>query len=464
MINLTLEKLASILNHGDSFDPAFSDVEFTGVTTDSRNIIHGSCFVAVKGEKFDGNDYVFDAFESGAACAVATADFKSAGKPILTVNDTIISLGDLARWYRSSLSAKVIAITGSAGKTTTREMTYCVLKNYYNCHRSPKSFNNSIGLPLTLLSAGYDHEVIIVELGTNAPGEIEYLTRIAEPDIAVVLNALPVHLEGLGSMENIIEEKVSISKGIVGSGTLLINGDSDALVRYCGGMGCNFTTFGTVPGADIFASNISLDTGRTVMTVDDTEITIPVPSRAAADNALASWAICKTIGLNLRQFADGIKTFEPVSMRMQIETCTDRSGSSITIINDCYNANPASMENALEYLSSVVSAHPGSRAVFVCGTMGELGAESASLHESTGKTAARFGVGLILAAGPFTGDLIAAAKTASEQICVHQFQNTDQLCNNLHKFIRPDDIILVKGSRSNKLEQAVMTLKNLFWQ
>ena len=462
MINLKLQQLASILNLDEPVDPAISQIEFAGIATDSRNILPGNCFVAIQGDNFDGSDYVLQALDSGAACAITSKDFNSPHKPILTVTDTIASLGRLARWYRSSLAAKVIAITGSAGKTTTREMTFAVLKNYYNCHRSPKSFNNNIGLPLTLLSADHNHEIIIVELGTNAPGEIEYLTRIAEPNIAVVLNALPVHLEGLGSIENIIKEKSSIAKGIIAAGTLLINSDIPHLATHCHNMNFCFTTFGTTPDSDITATDVAIDLDSSRMTIDDTPVTVPLPSRAGAYNALAAWAICKTIGLNIHQFADGIKTFEAVSMRMQLETLTDSTGQSITIINDCYNANPSSMANALEYLTTVSACLPSSRPVLICGTMGELGPDSQTLHAQTGKLAAQLGTKLILAAGPFTDSLIDAAVATNPDIASAGFQNTDQLCNNLHKFIAPDDIILVKGSRSNKLEQAVSILKNLF--
>jgi UDP-N-acetylmuramoyl-tripeptide--D-alanyl-D-alanine ligase len=206
---------------------------FTGVSINSRTTKAGDCFFAIAGENFDGHDYVADAFAKGAVCAVVSKDIedkKSSGKSILKVPDTVKALGDFASQYRRQAGFKVVAITGSAGKTTTRQITFQALSRHFRVHQSPKSFNNNIGLPLTLLSADPDCRIVIAELGSNHPGERACLTRIANPDIAVVTNVHPAHLEGFGNLQTITQEKLSISEGLTPDGVFIINADFDELV------------------------------------------------------------------------------------------------------------------------------------------------------------------------------------------------------------------------------------------
>ncbi|MEJ2650041.1 MAG: UDP-N-acetylmuramoyl-tripeptide--D-alanyl-D-alanine ligase, partial [Sedimentisphaerales bacterium] len=201
---------------------------FRGVSTDSRTVKAGDCFFAISGEKFDGHDYIAEVFEKGAACAVVQRDVdcrEFPGRSILRVKDTIAALGDLAREYRKRAGYRVIAITGSVGKTTTRNMVHHVLSRHFRIHQSPKSFNNNIGVPLTLLNAEAGTQIVIAELGTNHPGEITYLTRIASPNIAIVTNIHPAHLEGFGDLESIAREKMSICEGLLPGGAMIINSD-----------------------------------------------------------------------------------------------------------------------------------------------------------------------------------------------------------------------------------------------
>ena len=232
MKKLSIENLAKIIKAGHKTLGTSYDV--TDVSTDSRSIKPGDCFFAISGDNFDGHNFLADVFAQGAACAVVSKDIPAdefPGKATLRVSDTIKALGDLACWYRNDCKFKVIAITGSAGKTTTRQIAHHVLSRYFRVFQSPKSFNNFIGLPLTLLGAEPNQQIIIVELGSNHPGEIEYLTRIALPDIAVVTNVYPAHLAGFGSVEKIAEEKLSITKGLASSGALIINADCPPLLN-----------------------------------------------------------------------------------------------------------------------------------------------------------------------------------------------------------------------------------------
>jgi len=453
---LTIDTLAKVLEAEVISHGATSEVAVTGVSIDSRTIHQGDCFFAVKGENFDGHDYVEQAFETGAACAVVQkAAQAKASDVMLKVDDTVKALGELAKWHRSEMPFKVVAITGSAGKTTTREMAYHVLSRQFSCTRAPKSFNNAIGLPLTLLSADRQHEIVIVEIGSNAPGEVSWLASIAVPDMAVVTNIYPAHLEGFGNVEAIIKEKASIVEGLKAEGKLLINGDFEQLVHHCSTIRAEFITFGQGTACDIRGLNLVSKGLNGELTIDQTKISVPLAGRANLSNALAAWAICKQFGISAEEFAEAISTFEAIDMRLQIQ-----KRGPIIVINDCYNANPASMANALHCLAQIGQSC-GARKVFICGTMAELGAQSENLHHQLGKLTAKSGVKILLAAGDFAETVAEAARTSArdEKFEAFVFKNTDQLCNNVAKFVRPDDIVLVKGSRSAKLEKAVKKLK-----
>ncbi len=461
---IDIETLASVL-HAAVPDGA-SLRQITGVCIDSRVVGEGDCFFALRGPNFDGHDFVADAFAAGAVCAVVGAGFdmdRGQDMPLVRVDDTVRALGELGRWYRNDMSFKVVAITGSAGKTTTREIVYHVLKGRFRCVRAMKSFNNEIGLPLTLLAADEGCEIVIAELGSNRIGEMGHLTAIAQPDIAVVLNIYPAHLEGFGSIEAITKEKASISEGLKAGGKLLINGDFPGLAGRCEALGREFTTFGRGGGCDIRAID-AVSTGPCgTLTIDDTVVSVPLPGEGNLDNTLAAWAVCREFGVSVGEFGEAVKTADPVGMRLDIQ-----KAGSLTIINDCYNANPASMANALDCLGQIAAGGgggeaPAGRSVLICGSMGELGDESGALHVQIGVKAADRGVELILAAGPFAAEVAEGANNSGEnRPQAHVFENTGQLCDNLQRFVLPDDIILVKGSRSAGLEQAVDRLVELF--
>jgi len=434
---------------------------FSGVSTDSRDIKAGDCFFAIAGENFDGHDFLEDVFRKGASCAVVSKKPKEnlAGKVILKVKDAVTALGDLAAAYRRLNNFKVVAITGSVGKTTTRQIAYEVLRRHFKVHAAPKNFNNTIGLPLTLLGAD-EHEIILAELGTDHPGEIAYLSRIAGPDIAVVTTVAPAHLAGFGSVEAILEEKLSISQGLSRNGILIINGDNEQLVKTCRNKGLKFLSFGESADCDVKAREISYEQAQSRFTVNAVEIELPLPGPGNVKNALAAMAICRQFGLTERNFADAAKTLGAVAMRTELI----RAGS-VTIINDCYNANPASMKNALDILANFRASRGGKqgRLVFICGDMAELGGQSEALHARLGEDIAKAGVDVLLAVGKFAGIVTEAAKAKADYpIKLKCFKDTLLACNNLEKFVKNSDIILVKGSRASKLEKATERLRQLF--
>ena len=438
---------------------------FTGVSIDSRTTKPGDCFFAIAGENFDGHDYVADAFAKGAVCAVVSKDIKLTDKPILEVADTIKALGDFAGEYRRGANYKVVAITGSAGKTTTRQIAYQALRQRFRVYQSPKSFNNKIGLPLTLLGAETDDQIVIAELGSNHPGEIAHLTRIAAPDIAVVTNVHPAHLEGFGDLKTIIQEKLSISEGLTPGGVFIINADFDRLVTACRAKGTEFVTFGKSDGAGYQARNISHEASASRFTIGDTEVYLPLAGPGNLENALAAWAVCSRLGLAVDDFAKAVKTLSPASMRAELLQI-----GTLTVLNDCYNANPASMKNALDILAGLDTTR-NRRLVFICGDMAELGQQTERLHNELGTSIVQAKVQLLLAVGGFAKIAAEAAKTAAkcnlvsrqaQSLKIKCFEDTFSACNNLHKFIEDNDIVLVKGSRTAKLEMVVEKLKELY--
>lgn len=435
---------AKVLGSGDLA------AQITGVSTDSRTLAAGQCFVAIAGKNFDGHEYIVPVLAAGAACAISARPIELGCGIVLQVADPIAAMGDLARWYRLSLPAKVVAITGSAGKTSTREIVAHVLASRMAVHCAQKSFNNNIGLPLTLLGAEDRHQSIITELGTNAPGEISYLAKIALPDIALITNIHPAHLEGFGSVDGIVQEKSSIVEGLRPGGMFWINGDFANLRSYCDRKGYSYRTFGFSEDCEIRGINSQADESGGAVTIEGVRVRVPLVGRANLANCIAAWAICRQLGLTIRQFADAVAGIKPVAMRLQVDTV-----GPIRMINDCYNANPASMANALDYLRTFGKG----RRVFVCGSMAELGPDSPAFHRQLGKLAAEAGVEVLLASGSFAAEVVDAAGSIAT---AQAFATTQELVDSLRRFIQPDDIVLVKGSRSAKLETAVEQLRKWF--
>jgi len=456
MSKITIGQLAGIIG-ADVVGFKDAIIDASDVCIDSRQITEGQIFFALEGENFDGHDFIDAAFGAGASCAVVSKDTgKPADKPVLKVKDTTKALGDLARWWRNEHNFKVVAITGSAGKTTTRQIVAAGLGKKFKVAQSPKSFNNNIGVPLTILSAEYDCDMIVAELGSSSHGEISNLSRIAIPDIAVITNIYPAHLEGLGTIEGVIKEKASIRDGLKENGKLLVNADFGNLINHLRDEGCIFETFGDDVDCDIKAHNTGTNGCQGRLEIDGIEVKIPLAGTANLENTLAGWAVCKQFGISASEFAAAVANLKTENMRLEIV-----SVGEMTIINDCYNANPASMQNALECLERI-SRETGKRSVFVCGRMDELGDESEKLHVELGEKIAQSGVKLLLATGNWANIVADTAKSiASKDIVVHTFENSDELCHKLAEFVAHDDIILVKGSRCAKLETVTAKLRSL---
>ena len=463
MNEFSISDLAQILNT----QVRWKSSVFTGISTDSRTVKAGDCFFAIVGENFDGHDYIDEAFARGAVCAVVqrkqdkAEKSESTGKCVLKVGDTIKALGDFAREYRKRAGYKVIAITGSVGKTTTKQIIHHVLSRHFRIYQSPKSFNNSIGLPLTLLNAEEGTQIVIAELGTNHPGEIAYLTKIAAPDIAVVTNVYPAHLEGFGSLDAIAKEKMSISEGLQPNGVTIINSDFEQLIEFCIGKNIHFISFGKscrdARPCVSTAENTKFHGLSSSFIINNVKVELPLPGPGNVENALAAWTVCKLFGISAHDFAEVVRSFSGNVMRAEVLQI-----GTLTVLNDCYNANPASMKNALEILSNIDPSQKR-RLVFICGDMAELGAQSEILHTKLGEEIAKANVDLILTVGRLSkiAGKVAQKKT-KKKLQIKYFEDTLSACNKLHEFIKDYDIILVKGSRTAKLEAAVDKLMLLY--
>lgn len=437
-----------------------SDAVFRGVSTDSRHIAKGNLFVCLEGENFDGHRFADAAITGGAAGLVMRRDAgidlpkRSRVVPVLLVRDTLKALGDLARFWRRKIGIPVVAITGSTGKTTTKEMTAAILAQTGHVLKTEGNFNNQVGLPLTLLRLNRRHDVAVVEMGTNQPGEIGRLTRIAGPDVGVITNIGPAHLEKLKSLGRIRQEKSDLFRKMSGRGTAVMNADDAALRFMSGCWQGKRMTFGLRNGADVTALNIrnkrppglafTLQIGRARGRVE---------LRAAGEhnlyNALAAAAATASLGTDHDTICRGLASFRPLPGRFEIHAL--RNGAYL--IDDAYNANPLSVREALKALQGLKGRH---RSAVVLGDMLELGGHAKKLHTGIGRLMAVAGADLAFLKGDHsraTAKGAVAAGMAPERVLL--YEQSGEVLERLRSFLKKGDWVLVKGSRKMKMEEVV---------
>jgi UDP-N-acetylmuramoyl-tripeptide--D-alanyl-D-alanine ligase len=442
-----------------------ADVVFTGVSTDSRTAREGDLFVALPGDTFDGHDFIPAALKNGVSGVIAQ-EGKNGGPPpgvaLFAVADTLAALGDLARYHRGRLSARVVGITGSNGKTTTKEITGAVARTTYRTAQTEGNLNNLVGMPMMLLKTPDDTEALILEMGMNVPGEIGRLARIAAPDIGVVTNVGPVHLEGVGSIDGVIAEKGALLASLGKDGVAIFEEDTDYSERLRKMTQAHILTFGLDGRPDVRAEQIE-DLGgegtraRFVLPSGSFTARLPLPGAHNLKNALAAAAVGTALDIPADRIAEGIEAVAPVSMRMEIT----RGAGGWVILNDSYNANPVSTRAALKVLARQREA-AGGRAVAVLGDMLELGAFARPGHEEVGAAAASLGVGLLFVIGDFAADVCRGAVSAgmdARAIATYQKGAHDAMIRDLRDAVGPGDVILVKGSRAMKMERIAHALQ-----
>ena len=428
-----------------------------GISTDTRTLAAGDLFIALAGENFDGHDCLTKAAERGGAGLLIRAD--AAKKlaavpeeiPVIAVPDTLTALGDIARDWRQRFPIPVVAITGSSGKTTTKEMVAAIASRTRNTLMTEGNLNNRIGLPLTLLRLRKNHELAIVEMGTNSPGEIAILAAIAVPDVGLITNIGPAHIEGLGSLEAIRGEKGSLFDVMAGRGTAILNHDDPAIGLLAGRRQGKRVTFGLGPGAAITARGV-VTTGpegvRFDLVIDG--IGAPVFLAAAGEhnvkNALAAAAAAWTLGFDRSEIAAGLAVFRPVPGRTEIR----QLGNGAHLIIDTYNANPASVREALNTLRGL---RGSGKAVVILGDMLELGERSEEWHDEIGALLADRDIQDLFLKGSLTKSLAAGAVRAgfpAERIAF--FDDPEQVVSSLRPRLKEGDWVLIKGSRKMKME------------
>jgi UDP-N-acetylmuramoyl-tripeptide--D-alanyl-D-alanine ligase len=434
-----------------------SDWFCRGISIDTRTLAAGNLFVALAGENFDGHDYLATAAERGAAGFLIRADASekliSAPKdlPAIGVPDTLQALGAIARDWRQRFPIPVVAITGSSGKTTTKEMVAAIASCSRNILKTEGNLNNRIGLPLTLLRLREEHEIAIVEMGTNSPGEIATLAAIAGPDVALITNIGPAHIEGLGSLEAIREEKGSLFEIMAGQGTAIINRDDPAIGVLAGRWRGKQMTFGVDPGAEVTARKVEPagpDGVRFNLVIDG--INIPVFLAAAGGhnvrNALAAAAVAWTLGFDRSEIRAGLAAFRPVPGRTEIR----RLGNGAFLIIDTYNANPASVREALKTLQGL---RGNGGAVVILGDMLELGERSEEWHEEIGDLLADANIQDLFLKGSLTKALAAGAiRRGFPADRIMFFDDPQKVVSLLRSRLEKGDWILIKGSRKMKME------------
>ena len=429
---------------GGRVDPKYADVAFLGANNDSRKIEPGQLFVALLGER-DGHDYVPMAFEKGAAAALCSREVGD--YPAIIVEDTRKALGDIARGERERIGMKVVGVTGSVGKSTTKEMIAAVLAKTYRVSKTPANHNNDIGMPMAVLAMSEDTQVAVLEMGMNHFREIAYLASIARPDVAVITNIGTMHIEHLGSQEGILQAKLEILEGMQEGGKVILNGDDPLLwnlhrredlhITYCGVQNpeCNYRGMDIKEAPGLLRFNVKYGT-----------LTFPVELSLEGihyvSDALSAIGVGVEMGMNPSKIQEALSQFQNMAGRQEIF-----EAKGCTIIKDCYNAGPESMAAALAVLGN-----KSGRRVAVLGDMLELGVCTQAEHYRVGRIAAEK-ADLLLAFGPNSSRIVSGAITGGmADAKAKAFENRDEIVSAMKRMVKPGDVILIKGSRGMHME------------
>jgi len=447
-----------LLATGGRFLSGRTQAGFRRVCTDSRTVEPGDLFVALRGETFDGHAYLAQAVEKGAAgLVVDMVPEKMPPVPVVLVTDTLRALGDLAAYRRSLMpDLQLVAITGSCGKTTVKEMIAAILDREYNVLKTKGNFNNLIGLPLSLLPVEFHHDFAVMEMGMSKPGEIARLTEIADPDIACITNVQDAHLAGLSDISGVAKAKGELFAGIKAWGKLVVNIDDKRVRGIARRCSQKKITFGRSPKADIRSLRLrSLGERGMAFTlqIGTNEARVKIRGLGAhnVQNALAAAGMAHAAGIKFVNIVAGLESFAPFEKRLQVQKLI----GGIRLVNDAYNANPSSVLAALETMRQMDHSH---KKVVILGDMLELGTQSVAAHQSIGREVARLGFDALLAVGDFAEALVAAAwKAGMSKKKAMLFVKKEAISDWLRQGIsagslKPGDWVLVKGSRGMRME------------
>lgn len=449
-INFTIRDAMAAANGTFTGDCSLLNEKFTGVAIDSRKVEMGGMFVAIKGENTDGYNYIPAAIEKGALCAVSDRSYD--GYPCIVVNDPVTALQDIARAYRSKLNLTLIGITGSVGKTTTKEMVASVLAQKYKVIKTEGNFNNGIGLPLTIMSIKPDTEVAVVEMGMNHKGEMALLSSIARPTMCIMTNIGISHIENLGSRENILKAKCEIFEYMSATARCILNGDDDLLPNIKRHNKC---LYGFDSDNDIYVESF-YDHGfdgtdfDVSMFGEHYHCSIKVPGRHMLFAAMAAMAAGSWLGLTHDQIVEGILGAKSISGRVNVIKT-----EKYTLIDDCYNAAPQSMMSGIDLL---VKCDAATRSVCIFGDMGELGEDEAFLHQSVGEYAAKSKVGLLIAIGSLSKNIYQGIiQNGGSAVW---FETKEEFLKKAPELLNDGDVILIKASHFMDFGKIVDALRD----
>ncbi|PFA68650.1 UDP-N-acetylmuramoyl-tripeptide--D-alanyl-D-alanine ligase [Bacillus sp. AFS015802] len=457
MFEKSIKEMCTMLDVKNDLS-AFDQVIVKGVSIDTRKIEDGNLFVPFKGENVDGHRFVRQAIENGASAALWDANVPHPPKdiPVLVVEDPLLALQSLANQYRHELDLKVVGITGSNGKTTTKDIVANLLSVKYRVHKTQGNYNNHIGLPLTILSLPQDSEVAVLEMGMSGFGEIELLSEISQPDAAIITNIGESHLQDLGSREGIAKAKLEIVKGLKPDGLFAYYGDEPLLQEGVRELDLNHVeTFGRSESNTVYPTKIEMNNQgssfETSLAAGETFF-LPVLGQHNIHNALAGILIARHFGLSVDEMKEGLQSLKLTQMRM--EMVEGKKGESI--INDAYNASPTSMKAAI----GLVSELEGFRTkILVLGDMLELGDDEEAFHQEIGRLIDREKVQHVFTFGQLGAVIAQGALENFPEDRVHSFTDKESLTQKLSSIIKGDELILFKASRGMKLEEVIDGLK-----
>lgn len=451
MPNLTLENIARACDGAYFGGREHLQDTITGAVTDSRAVQEGYLFIPIKGERVDGHAFIPDVFAKGAKAVLSEHELDEPAGPYIRVASTAEAMKKLAAFYRMGLNLKVVGITGSVGKTSTKEMIASVLQQRYRVLKTAGNFNNEIGLPLTIFRIRPHHQAAVLEMGISDFGEMHRLAAMAQPDIGVITNIGLCHLENLGTRDGILKAKTEMFEHMRPKGIVILNGDDDKLCTQQIVNGKEAIFYG-IEGENLACratdiEDLGLEGIRTRIHTPQGafSVHIPIPGAHNVYNALAGTAVGLQLGLTLEEIAAGIASVETIAGRSNIiET------GGMTILDDCYNANPVSMRASLAVL-----AHSKGRRIAVLGDMGELGSKERELHRGVGEAAAELGIDALFAAGELAQEYADAAKGRCD---LHYFRTVEQMIPELLAYVKEGDTILVKASHFMNFPQVVEAL------
>lgn len=453
MPNMTLKNIALACDGTYVGTKKLEEKVICGAVIDSRLVEEDFLFIPIKGERVDGHKFIPQVFEQGACCVLSEIDLENPAGPYIKVVSSEEALKKIAAFYRQSLDIKVVGITGSVGKTSTKEMIASVISQKYNVHKTAGNFNNEIGLPLTVFGIRAEHEVAILEMGISDFNEMHRLSTVANPDICVITNVGLCHLENLGDRDGVLKAKTECFEHMRENGLAVLNGDDDKLCTKKTVNGRSAVFYGLGNTNQIYATevaNLGFEGMEAVVhtPIGEFKVNITIPGEHNVYNALAATAVGLELGLSLEEIKKGIEEARTIAGRTNLV-----KANGMNVIDDCYNANPVSMEAALDVLS-----HAKGRTIAVLGDMGELGDNEAILHFGVGRCVAEKHIHTLFCAGTLAAEYKKGVEAVGTDCEVYHFENRDDMITALLDYVKAGDNILIKASHFMDFPKVVEAL------